>query len=93
MAGHRDITLSVENMSCVGCVARADRALAALPGVPEASVNLAAATATVTCPGGEITPAETGYPAPLAGADMDRKSGGRTRIVRRSSKESFDEYR
>jgi len=45
MTDNRQITLSVEGMSCASCVGRVDRALAALPGVSEVSVNLAAETA------------------------------------------------
>ena len=41
-------TLSIEGMSCAGCVGRVDRALAALPGVTDVSVNLAAETARLT---------------------------------------------
>ncbi|WP_420003543.1 heavy metal translocating P-type ATPase [Arenibacterium sp. LLYu02] len=41
-------TLSIEGMSCAGCVGRVDRTLAALPGVSEVSVNLAAETARLT---------------------------------------------
>lgn len=35
------LRFSVENMSCAGCAGRAERALAAAPGVSEASVNIA----------------------------------------------------
>ncbi|MCD7109327.1 heavy metal translocating P-type ATPase [Rhizobium sp. DKSPLA3] len=37
----------IEGMSCASCVARVEKALAAVPGVQEASVNLATETATV----------------------------------------------
>ncbi|TDK48117.1 heavy metal translocating P-type ATPase [Antarcticimicrobium luteum] len=45
MTGKRHITLSIEGMSCASCVGRVDRALAALPGVLDPMVNLAAETA------------------------------------------------
>lgn len=100
MARHRDITLSVENMSCAGCVERVDKALAALPGVLEVNVNPAAETATVTYPDGAIAPvellaasAEIGHPATLAEAEWSGIEAGRMPIVWRGSKENFDEYR
>jgi P-type Cu+ transporter len=39
---------SIEGMTCASCVARVERALKAVPGVSEASVNLMTETATVT---------------------------------------------
>ena len=39
--------LAVEGMSCASCVGRVERALAAVPGVSAASVNLATERATV----------------------------------------------
>jgi Cu+-exporting ATPase len=42
-----DWTLPVEGMTCASCVGRVEKALAALPGVREASVNLATEVATV----------------------------------------------
>ncbi|MGR3513453.1 MAG: heavy metal translocating P-type ATPase [Paracoccaceae bacterium] len=41
-------TLGIEGLHCAGCVARVERALQAVPGVIEASVNLATERATVT---------------------------------------------
>ena len=42
------LRFSVDNMSCAGCAGRAERALAAAPGVTEASVNIANHMAQVT---------------------------------------------
>ena len=42
------ITLHVTGMTCGGCAGRAERALAAVPGVTKASVNLSNQSATVT---------------------------------------------
>ena len=61
------LRFSVDNMSCAGCAGRAERALAAAPGVSEASVNIANHMAQVS---GDFSP-ETlraalktaGYPA------------------------------
>ncbi|WP_299821634.1 heavy metal translocating P-type ATPase [uncultured Jannaschia sp.] len=41
------VELAVEGMSCASCTGRVERALAAVPGVTEASVNLATERATV----------------------------------------------
>jgi P-type Cu+ transporter len=43
-----EIELTIEGMTCASCVARVERALKAVPGVAEASVNLMTETATVT---------------------------------------------
>ena len=61
---------SVENMSCASCVGRVERALAAVPGVVSASVNLAQEEATVQALGVSAASiaqvANTaGYPASL----------------------------
>ncbi len=42
------LTLPVEGMTCASCVGRVERALAKVPGVTEASVNLATGRATVS---------------------------------------------
>ncbi|PWE28807.1 heavy metal translocating P-type ATPase [Maritimibacter sp. 55A14] len=64
------VTLGVSSMSCASCVGRVDRALAAVPGVLDVNVNLAAETATVTYLDGAVAVAdllsaarEAGYPA------------------------------
>ncbi|MFN0264720.1 heavy metal translocating P-type ATPase [Tepidamorphus sp. 3E244] len=43
----RQITLDVDGMSCAGCVSRVEKALAAVPGVQEANINLALARADI----------------------------------------------
>lgn len=45
MSTSSELRVSVQNMSCASCVGRVERALAALPGVEEVSVNLASETA------------------------------------------------
>ena len=47
MAKSREWTLAVEGMTCASCAGRVERALAAVPGVAEATVNLATEAATV----------------------------------------------
>ena len=44
---HASLDLAIEGMTCASCVGRVERALAAVPGVLEASVNLATARAHV----------------------------------------------
>lgn len=46
------VQLPVQGMNCASCVGRVERALAAVPGVNQANVNLATGNATVhTAPG------------------------------------------
>src|SRR5688572_29082505 len=51
VAEERAVDLAVEGMTCASCVARVEKALAAVPGVAEASVNLANARARVRLSG------------------------------------------
>jgi Cu+-exporting ATPase len=46
-SAERALELSVSGMTCASCVARVEKALARVPGVESASVNLATETATV----------------------------------------------
>ena len=50
-AAPRAIDLQVEGMTCASCVARVEKALRKVPGVTDASVNLATEVATVTAAG------------------------------------------
>ena len=75
-------TLKVASMSCASCVGRVERALAAVPGVLEADVNLATETASLRYAQGVITPAElaaasgaAGYPAEVADVAGGTDSG------------------
>jgi heavy metal translocating P-type ATPase len=52
------ITLAVDSMTCASCVGRVERALSAVPGVLDASVNLAAGAATVRVLPGTVTVAD-----------------------------------
>ncbi|MEZ5888633.1 MAG: heavy metal translocating P-type ATPase [Paracoccaceae bacterium] len=70
------VTLTIGGMTCASCVGRVERALAALPGVTEAHVNLAAESARVTYLEGALEPTElmravegAGYAAQIAQAD------------------------
>jgi Cu+-exporting ATPase len=59
LAPPQTLSLPVEGMTCASCAGRVERALAKVPGVITASVNLASETATVT---------GTAPPSALAGA-------------------------
>ncbi|QFU17004.1 heavy metal translocating P-type ATPase [Microvirga thermotolerans] len=79
--------LAVEGMTCASCVGRVEKALARVPGVVEANVNLATGRAAVRYLGGSDMPArlvaaveKTGYQArPVAapGAEADREAAAR----------------
>jgi Cu+-exporting ATPase len=84
------LTLSIGGMSCASCVATIEKALAAVPGVVRASVNLATEQATVEAVAsvqvGELTHAveEAGYTAaPMAEAAPDREKAARAQEIRR----------
>ncbi|HEY8382872.1 MAG TPA: heavy metal translocating P-type ATPase [Microvirga sp.] len=79
------VELTISGMTCASCVGRVERALAAVPGVLAASVNLATQRATVRTLGG-LTPAlieavqETGYEAATVqagGVQTDRERAAR----------------
>lgn len=53
-----ETTLEVGGLHCASCVGRVERALAATPGVAEASVNLATNSARVRYYEGALTPAD-----------------------------------
>ena len=70
------VTLGIGGMHCASCVGRVDNALAAVTGVTEVSVNLAAETARVTYLEGMVdatalaeASGKAGYPATLPEAD------------------------
>jgi Cu+-exporting ATPase len=54
----REVTFGVMGMTCASCVGRVERALEKVPGVLEASVNLATERATVEYLAGEVEPRE-----------------------------------
>jgi Cu+-exporting ATPase len=71
------VDLKISGMTCASCVGRVERALRAVPGVVEASVNLATERASVRTLG-DITPAliraieETGYEAETVQTGVDQ---------------------
>ncbi|MBZ2189329.1 heavy metal translocating P-type ATPase [Alcanivorax sp. JB21] len=73
MSGKKRIDLDITGMTCGGCVGRVERALNAVPGVTEATVNLATARANVTHSGDatvetlQSAVADVGYGATATG--------------------------
>ncbi|MBI1220756.1 MAG: heavy metal translocating P-type ATPase [Rhodobacteraceae bacterium] len=71
------LSVQVEGMTCASCVGRVERALKAVPGVAQASVNLASETAELQFDGkpdaGSVIAAldKAGYAARTASADFD----------------------
>jgi heavy metal translocating P-type ATPase len=70
-----DVTLAIEGMTCASCVARVERALADLPGVVSASVNLAAETAQVQYLRGAVRPDDLARAVAAAGYNARMKAG------------------
>ncbi len=68
------VTVPVEGMTCASCVGRVERALRKLPGVADATVNLASETATVRgdAPAAAIRDAiaAAGYAVPATVVDL-----------------------
>jgi len=90
-------TLPITGMSCASCVGRVEGALRGVPGVSEASVNLATERARVAFPEGRVTVADlrravraAGYDIPemaetagATGAEPDREQQARAREIGR----------
>lgn len=84
-------TLRIEGMSCASCVGRIEAALLAVPGVVQASVNLADGTARVTSLGRDTAPlidaaGGAGYAARLVTDDSpaDDSAAAETAALRRA---------
>ncbi len=77
MQSHDTVNFKITGLNCAGCVGRAQKALAAIPGVSEANVNLATEAAQVSY----ASPAtvdqmvaglsRAGYPAALADVTLE----------------------
>jgi len=82
--------LAIEGMSCASCVGRVERALRAVPGVSEATVNLATGRARVahlaSLPPGSLEAAVSaaGYGAVRIGADAPAARAERARSAERA---------
>jgi Cu+-exporting ATPase len=86
--------LAVDGMTCASCVGRVERALAAVPGVTGASVNLAAGRAAIRYPEGVVAMADLVAAVETAGyearpvdaahpADPAARQEAESRILRR----------
>jgi copper ion binding protein len=68
------LTLPVQGMTCASCVSRVERAVAKVPGVERATVNLATETMAVsgTVPLAQLVDAvhRSGYVVPVATLDL-----------------------
>ncbi|MBN9026456.1 MAG: heavy metal translocating P-type ATPase, partial [Rhizobiales bacterium] len=53
----KELDLAIEGMTCASCVARVEKALAKVPGVSSANVNLATERATILAPAGVVSAA------------------------------------
>jgi Cu+-exporting ATPase len=92
------IRFAVRGMTCAGCQANVQKALAAVPGVSQANVNLMTSNATVTfnpevaSPGGLVEMVRaTGYDAELP--DETRSSVDEQEAQDRAQEAEFREYR
>ena len=92
------VRLTVRGMTCAGCQANVQKALAAAPGVSEASVNLMTSNATVTFNPEMATPEllvaavhASGYQAELP--DTSRSSVDEQQAQDRAHAAEFREYR
>ena len=83
------LRLQIEGMTCASCAARVEKAIAGVPGVVEASVNLATEVADVRVASGGVAAAELAAAVEKAGygARGDRRGSagarGRRRVERR----------
>lgn len=74
-AAEESIELAIEGMTCASCVARIEKALKAVPGVTEASVNLATERASVRLTRGVATSASLEAAVRAAGYEAKRITG------------------
>jgi Cu+-exporting ATPase len=85
-----DVTLDVHQMTCASCVARVEKALKAVPGVLDATVNLAQESAAIRFLEGATTPADlasavraVGYEATPRTADAPDPEARKAQEARR----------
>ncbi len=69
----RETTFGVAGMTCASCVGRVERALERMPGVLDASVNLASEKATVRYLAGEVEPRDLQKAVEGAGYGLARR--------------------
>jgi P-type Cu+ transporter len=69
------LQLAIEGMTCASCVARVEKALAAVPGVLRASVNLASESARIEAVRGALSTRALGAAVEAAGYSARRETG------------------
>jgi Cu+-exporting ATPase len=79
---HHHIRLSISGMSCAGCVTTVEGALRAVPGVANATVNLADRSADVT---GSVTPAALMDAVNAAGYEAAELKGAEDEAVKEAA--------
>src|SRR5918992_3131875 len=79
----REVTFEVKGMTCASCVGRVERVLKNVPGVLEASVNLANERATVEYLAGEVEPRELEKAVEGAGYGVVQEEESTTEDVHR----------
>ncbi len=82
------IVLDVHQMTCASCVARVERALAAVPGVISATANLADESATVELLGGSATAADLARAVRAIGYEANARAEDRPDPGERKAKEA-----
>ena len=75
-----ELTLTVGGMTCANCVARVEKALRRVPGVLEASVNLATERANVRYLPSAASPGQLKAAVREAGYDVVQEEAGRERV-------------
>ena len=84
------LTLGIEGMTCASCVARVERALARVPGVRSATVNLATERAAIEYLPGEVSPADLKGAVERAGPGIHQQLRGVEAIPTREVPGAFD---
>ncbi|GGL80608.1 heavy metal translocating P-type ATPase [Wenxinia marina] len=84
------VTLAVDGMTCASCVGRVERALKAVPGVLDASVNLAAGAAAVRVPAGAVSAGDLVAAVGRVGYEAKPASGSREERAERQAARDED---
>ncbi len=87
------VTLEIDGMTCAGCARGVEHALAAVPGVLEATVNFAARSARVVHLAGAVTPARLLRAVHDAGRDARLAESQPRDSGRREEQEAFEALR
>ena len=87
-AATREIVLDVHQMTCASCVARVENALKAVPGVIDATANLAQESAAVTLLEGSATPGDLAAAVRSIGYEATPRAGDAPDAEARKEKES-----